>query len=135
MLRWFAGALTIRHVDAGSATAASWRSTPPNNPYYNLEGLGIRFVASPRHADMLLVTGPVSRNMEVALGVPTQATLSRSWSSRWAIAAAPVASSARAMRAAAVCRTSFRSMSPCPAVRPRRSRSCRVFSPRSSCGR
>ena len=37
------------------------------NPYYNLEGLGIRFVASPRHADMLLVTGPVSRHMEVAL--------------------------------------------------------------------
>ena len=38
-----------------------------NNPYYNLEGLGIRFVASPRHADMLLVTGPVSRHMETAL--------------------------------------------------------------------
>ena len=38
-----------------------------NNPIYNLEGLGIRFVASPRHADMLLVSGPVSRNMEVAL--------------------------------------------------------------------
>jgi Ni,Fe-hydrogenase III small subunit len=38
-----------------------------NNPYYNLEGLGIQFVASPRHADMLLVTGPVSRHMEVAL--------------------------------------------------------------------
>ena len=37
------------------------------NPYYNLEGLGIKFVASPRHADMLLVTGPVSRHMEVAL--------------------------------------------------------------------
>ena len=40
---------------------------PCNNPYYNLEGLGIRFVASPRHADMLLVTGPVSRHMETAL--------------------------------------------------------------------
>jgi Ni,Fe-hydrogenase III small subunit len=38
-----------------------------NNPIYNLEGLGIRFVASPRHADMLLVTGPVTRNMEMAL--------------------------------------------------------------------
>ena len=37
------------------------------NPYYNLEGLGIHFVASPRHADMLLVTGPVSKHMEVAL--------------------------------------------------------------------
>ncbi|MEI6525215.1 MAG: formate hydrogenlyase, partial [Planctomycetota bacterium] len=38
-----------------------------NNPYYNIEGLGIRLVASPRHADLLLVTGPVARNMEVAL--------------------------------------------------------------------
>jgi Ni,Fe-hydrogenase III small subunit len=38
-----------------------------NNPYYNIEGLGIKFVASPRHADLLLVTGPVARNMEVAL--------------------------------------------------------------------
>jgi Ni,Fe-hydrogenase III small subunit len=37
------------------------------NPYYNLEGLGMKFVASPRHADLLLVTGPVSRNMEQAL--------------------------------------------------------------------
>ena len=46
------------------ATAASSRSTRCNNPYYNLEGLGIKFVASPRHADLLLVTGPVSRNME-----------------------------------------------------------------------
>src|SRR5467141_5084810 len=38
-----------------------------NSPYCNLEGLGIKFVASPRHADMLLVTGPVSRHMEIAL--------------------------------------------------------------------
>jgi Ni,Fe-hydrogenase III small subunit len=38
-----------------------------NNPYYNIEALGIKFVASPRHADLLLVTGPVSRNMETAL--------------------------------------------------------------------
>ena len=49
------------------ATAASSRSTRSTTRIYNLEGLGIRFVASPRHADMLLVTGPVSRNMEVAL--------------------------------------------------------------------
>ena len=45
-----------------------------NNPYYNLEGLGIRFVASPRHADMLLVTGPVSKNMERALRIAYEAT-------------------------------------------------------------
>jgi len=40
-----------------------------SNPYYNIEGLGIKFVASPRHADLLLVTGPVSKNMEDALRV------------------------------------------------------------------
>src|SRR6266705_3300622 len=45
-----------------------------NSPYYNLEGLGIKFVASPRHADLLLVTGPVSRNMETALRRTWEAT-------------------------------------------------------------
>jgi len=63
----FGGALTIRHVDAGSCNGCELEIHATNNPYYNLEGLGIRFVASPRHADMLLVTGPVSRNMETAL--------------------------------------------------------------------
>jgi Ni,Fe-hydrogenase III small subunit len=67
VLRYFAGALTIRHVDAGSCNGCELEIHMCNNPYYNLEGLGIKFVASPRHADMLLVTGPVSRNMEVAL--------------------------------------------------------------------
>src|SRR4249919_2484160 len=67
VLEHFAGALTIRHVDAGSCNGCELEINALNNPYYNLEGLGIRFVASPRHADMLLVTGPVSRNMEVAL--------------------------------------------------------------------
>ena len=60
-------ALAIRHVDAGSCNGCELEIHAANNPYYNLEGLGIKFVASPRHADMLLVTGPVSRNMEVAL--------------------------------------------------------------------
>ena len=67
VLRWFAGALTIRHVDAGSCNGCELEIHAMNNPYYNLEGMGIRFVASPRHADMLLVTGPVSRHMETAL--------------------------------------------------------------------
>ena len=67
VLRGFAGALTIRHVDAGSCNGCELEIHATNNPYYNLEGLGIRFVASPRHADMLLVTGPVSRHMETAL--------------------------------------------------------------------
>jgi Ni,Fe-hydrogenase III small subunit len=63
----FAGALAIRHIDAGSCNGCELEIHMCNNPYYNLEGLGIRFVASPRHADLLLVTGPVSRNMETAL--------------------------------------------------------------------
>jgi Ni,Fe-hydrogenase III small subunit len=67
ILRIFGGALAIRHVDAGSCNGCELEIHMLNNPYYNLEGLGIKFVASPRHADMLLVTGPVSRNMETAL--------------------------------------------------------------------
>jgi Ni,Fe-hydrogenase III small subunit len=60
-------ALAIRHVDPGSCNGCELEIHALENPYYNLEGLGIRFVASPRHADLLLVTGPVARNMEVAL--------------------------------------------------------------------
>jgi Ni,Fe-hydrogenase III small subunit len=60
-------ALAIREVDAGSCNGCELEIHALNNPYYNIEGLGIRFVASPRHADLLLVTGPVSRHMEVAL--------------------------------------------------------------------
>ena len=67
VLEIFAGALTIRHVDAGSCNGCELEINSLNNPYYNLEGLGIKFVASPRHADLLLVTGPVSRHMEEAL--------------------------------------------------------------------
>ena len=67
VLENFGGALAIRHVDAGSCNGCELEINSLNNPYYNLEGLGIKFVASPRHADMLLVTGPVSRNMEEAL--------------------------------------------------------------------
>jgi len=60
-------ALCIRHVDAGSCNGCELEIHALNNPLYNLEGLGIRFVASPRHADLLLVTGPVSRHMQLAL--------------------------------------------------------------------
>ena len=74
VLRRFDGALTIRHVDAGSCNGCELEINSLNNPYYNLEGLGIKFVASPRHADMLLVTGPVSRHMEVALKRTYEAT-------------------------------------------------------------
>jgi Ni,Fe-hydrogenase III small subunit len=67
VLEYFARALTIRHVDAGSCNGCELEINSLSNPYYNLEGLGIKFVASPRHADLLLVTGPVSRHMEMAL--------------------------------------------------------------------
>lgn len=67
-------ALTIRQVDAGSCNGCELEINALHNPYYNLEGLGIKFVASPRHADMLLVTGPVSRHMELALRRTWEAT-------------------------------------------------------------
>jgi Ni,Fe-hydrogenase III small subunit len=60
-------ALCIRQVDAGSCNGCELEIHALNNPIYNIEGLGIRFVASPRHADLLLVTGPVARHMEIAL--------------------------------------------------------------------
>jgi Ni,Fe-hydrogenase III small subunit len=60
-------ALAIRQVDAGSCNGCELEIHALNNPYYNIEGRGIKFVASPRHADLLLVTGPVSRNMALAL--------------------------------------------------------------------
>jgi Ni,Fe-hydrogenase III small subunit len=60
-------ALAIRHVDAGSCNGCELEIHALNNPYYNIEGRGIKFVASPRHADLLLVTGPVARNMQIAL--------------------------------------------------------------------
>ena len=60
-------ALCIRQVDAGSCNGCELEIHALGNSIYNVESLGIRFVASPRHADMLLVTGPVSRHMEVAL--------------------------------------------------------------------
>jgi len=74
VLRHFGRALAIRHVDAGSCNGCELEIHAANSPYYNLEGLGIKFVASPRHADLLLVTGPVSRNMEEALRRTYEAT-------------------------------------------------------------
>jgi Ni,Fe-hydrogenase III small subunit len=67
LLRTLGRALTIRQVDAGSCNGCELEIHALGNPYYNIEGLGIKFVASPRHADMLLVTGPVSKHMAIAL--------------------------------------------------------------------
>ena len=74
MLAILGRALAIRQVDAGSCNGCELEIHALNNPYYNLEGLGIRFVASPRHADLLLVTGPVSRNMELGAARTYEAT-------------------------------------------------------------
>jgi len=67
-------ALCIRQVDAGSCNGCELEIHALGNPIYSLESAGIRFVASPRHADLLLVTGPVSRHMEVALRRTYEAT-------------------------------------------------------------
>lgn len=61
--RLFRGSLAIRQVDAGSDNAAEQELVALSNPFYDVERFGIHFVASPRHADMLMVTGPVTRNM------------------------------------------------------------------------
>jgi len=63
----FHGSLAIRVVTAGSSNACEQELVALGNPFYDVERFGIHFVASPRHADMLLVTGPVSRNMREAL--------------------------------------------------------------------
>ena len=63
----FARSLRIRQVDAGSCNACEWECTALTNPLYDIQRFGIDFVASPRHADALLVSGPVSRQMELAL--------------------------------------------------------------------
>lgn len=67
ILKKFGRSLHIREVDTGSCGACESEIISANNPIYDLQRFGINFVASPRHADCLLVTGPVSKNMLVAL--------------------------------------------------------------------
>jgi len=74
ILRILGRALTIREVDAGSCNGCELEIHALNNPAYNIEGRGIKFVASPRHADMLLVTGPVTKNMENAVRIAYDCT-------------------------------------------------------------
>lgn len=75
----FAGSIAIREVDAGSCNGCELEIHALNNPYYDIERFGIHFVASPRHADVLLVTGPVSRHMQTALLRTYQATPDPKW--------------------------------------------------------
>src|SRR5881396_2525032 len=72
-------ALSIREVDAGSCNACELEIHALNNAFYDLERFGLHFVASPRHADVLLVTGPVTRNMREALERTYNATPDPKW--------------------------------------------------------
>jgi Ni,Fe-hydrogenase III small subunit len=71
--------LSIREVDAGSCNGCELEIHALNNPYYDIERFGLRFVASPRHADVLMVTGPVTKNMRTALERTYNATPGPKW--------------------------------------------------------
>jgi Ni,Fe-hydrogenase III small subunit len=71
--------LFIRHVDAGSCNGCELEIHALGNAFYDLERFGLRFVASPRHADVLLVTGPVTKNMAAALARTFEATPGPKW--------------------------------------------------------
>jgi len=77
--RRFGRSLAIREVDAGSCNGCELEIHALNNAFYDIERFGLRFVASPRHADVLLVTGPVTRNMHEALERTYNATPDPKW--------------------------------------------------------
>jgi Ni,Fe-hydrogenase III small subunit len=77
--RLFGRSLTIREVDAGSCNGCELEIHALNNSVYDLERFGLKFVASPRHADVLLVTGPVTHNMRIALERTYAATPDPKW--------------------------------------------------------
>ncbi len=77
--RLFGRSITIREVDAGSCNGCELEIHALNNAVYDVERFGIKFAASPRHADVLLVTGPVSHNMKVALERTYAATPDPKW--------------------------------------------------------
>jgi len=99
ILERFAGALTIRHVDAGSCNGCELEIHALNNAFYDIERFGLRFVASPRHADVLLVTGPVTANMREALY--------RTWAAtpdpKWVVAAGDCARNGGVFAGSAAC--------------------------------
>ena len=79
MTRQLGRALVIRHVDAGSCNGCELEIHALTNAFYDLERFGVRFVAAPRHADVLLVIGPVTRNMRQALERTYVATPAPKW--------------------------------------------------------
>jgi len=79
ILKVFGQAVSIRHVDAGSCNGCELEIHALGGPHYNIEGIGVKFAASPRHVDVLLVTGPVTRNLETALKRTYDATPEPKW--------------------------------------------------------
>ena len=112
--------LSIREVDAGSCNGCELEIHALNNAYYDVERFGIRFVASPRHADVLMVTGPVTKNMREALERTYHASLIPSGSSQSEIVRGMEGASPAAMRWLEGSPKSFPSTSTFPAALPLR---------------
>ncbi|RME35613.1 MAG: hydrogenase [Gammaproteobacteria bacterium] len=110
----YSGSLAIRQVDAGSCNACELEIHALNNPYYAIERFGFHFVASPRHADILLVTGPVTRHMEAAL--------LRTWDAvpapKWLVAAGDCAACGGEFGASYACRGGLSGLLPVDASIP-----------------
>jgi Ni,Fe-hydrogenase III small subunit len=111
--------LSIREVDAGSCNGCELEINALNNSFYDIERFGLRFVASPRHADVLLVTGPVTRNMREALERTYKATPNPKWVVAVGDCAATGGVLPAAMPSSAAYRRSFLSISTFPVVRRR----------------
>lgn len=75
----FGRAVAVRHLDSGSCNACELEIQAMGGPQYNIEGVGVKLVASPRHADVILVTGPVTRHMESALMATWDAMPAPKW--------------------------------------------------------
>jgi Ni,Fe-hydrogenase III small subunit len=116
-------ALSIREVDAGSCNGCELEIHALNNPVYDLERFGLKFVASPRHADVLLVTGPVTANMKTALERTYHATPDPKWVVALGDCACSGGCSRAAMPVSARSRPWCRSIFASPAARRGRSRS------------
>ena len=91
--------LSIREVDAGSCNGCELEIHALNNAFYDIERFGLRFVASPRHADLLLVTGPVTKNMREAL----ERTYAATPDPKWVVAAGDCAANCGVFAASYAC--------------------------------
>ena len=120
--------LSIREVDAGSCNGCELEIHALNNAFYDLERFGLRFVASPRHADVLLVTGPVTKNMREALERTYARRPPRNGWWQSAIAPSTAAFSPGPTRSPAASPRSCRSISTYPVAHQRRRRSSKACS-------